>query len=76
LYSGFARRFSGCGGNLTAETLRTAETAMLFSVDSAVLGASAVNPVAIRMDSSNLLKVAQKIANQWFVNLQKSAVKR
>jgi hypothetical protein len=49
---------------LTAETLRTAETAGLFSAYSAVLSASAVNLVAIDMDSSHLLKVAQNIANQ------------
>jgi hypothetical protein len=75
LHRGPARRFSGCGGNLTAETLRTAETAVLFSADSAVLCASAVDLVAIHIDSTHLLKVAQNIINQWFVNLQKSAVR-
>jgi hypothetical protein len=74
-HRGPARRFSGCGGNLTAETLRTAETAVLFSADSAVLCASAVDLVAIHIDSTHLLKVAQNIINQWFVNLQKSAVR-
>jgi hypothetical protein len=49
---------------LTAETQRTAETAVLFSADSAVLSASAVDSVAISMDLSHFLKLAQNIANQ------------
>jgi hypothetical protein len=36
--------------------------------------AGAANFVGIRMDSSNLLKLAPNIANQWFVDLQTSAV--
>jgi hypothetical protein len=59
---------------LTAETQRTAETSVLFSADSAVLSASAVDLVAILHGFIARLKVAQNIANQWFVSLQKSAM--